>query len=77
MPVKAYILITVDALRTREVMDSLRKIKRLHTFNEVLGPYDIVIEIEAEQLDDVTKILREDVRPVSGIRNTLTCVVVH
>ncbi|MSQ11409.1 MAG: Lrp/AsnC family transcriptional regulator [Dehalococcoidia bacterium] len=77
MPVKAYILITVDALRTREVMEVLRKDKRLHTVNEVLGPYDIVVEIESEQLDDVTKILREDVRPVSGIRNTLTCVVVR
>jgi DNA-binding Lrp family transcriptional regulator len=77
MAVKAYILITVDALRTREVLAELRKNKRMPTVNEVLGPYDIVVELEAGELDEVTKILREDIRPVSGIRNTLTCVVVR
>lgn len=77
MAVKAYILITVDALRTREVLEELRKNKRLKAVNEVLGPYDIVVEIESQELDDVTTILRESVRPVSGIRNTLTCVVVR
>ncbi|MSP78368.1 MAG: Lrp/AsnC family transcriptional regulator [Dehalococcoidia bacterium] len=77
MAVRAFVLITVDALRTREVIDQLKKGKRIKTVNEVLGPYDIVAEIESPELDDVTSILREDIRPVSGIRNTLTCVVVR
>lgn len=77
MAVRAFVLITVDALRTREVIDQLKKNKRLKAVNEVLGPYDIVVEVETPELDDVTTVLRDDIRPVSGIRNTLTCVVVR
>ena len=77
MAVRAFVLITVDALKTREVIDQLKKNHRLKADNEVLGPYDIVVEIESAELDDVTTLLRDDIRPVTGIRNTLTCVVVR
>ncbi|MBI2935950.1 MAG: Lrp/AsnC ligand binding domain-containing protein [Chloroflexi bacterium] len=77
MAVKAYVLITVDTLRTREVIEELRKNKKLREVNEVLGPYDIVVEVVADELEQVTQSLRQDIRPISGIRNTLTCVVMQ
>lgn len=77
MPVKGYILINVDTLKTGEVVAKLREGKLLREVNEVLGPYDIVVEIEANGIDDVTRILREKIRPVPGIRNTLTCVTMR
>lgn len=77
MAVKAYILVTVDTALTKQIVATLRRNPRLKEVNEVLGPFDIIVEMEAPDLDGVTTALREEIRPVPGIRNTLTCVVMH
>ena len=68
----AYIMITVDPAQTRKVLDRLRAIPgaRVH---EVLGPYDIVMELEAEAPEYITAALREKIRPVTGVMSTVTC----
>ena len=68
----AYILITVDPTKTTQVVDRLRAIRgaRVH---EVLGPYDIVMELETEGLEYVNSTLREKIRPISGVTATVTC----
>jgi hypothetical protein len=40
---------------------------------EVLGPYDVVIELEADTREDITAILRHKIRPIRSITNTVTC----
>jgi|FaiFalDrversion3_1042247.scaffolds.fasta_scaffold00390_5 DNA-binding Lrp family transcriptional regulator len=77
MAVKAYILITADTAQTKQVVDTLRRNPKLREVNEVLGPFDIIVEMEAPSLDGITSTLREEVRPIPGIRNTLTCVVMR
>ena len=72
--VKAYVLITVDTTMTQDVVDRLRRIQGVTEVNEVLGPYDVVVELEVERLEDVTDILRTEIRRIPGVRNTLTCV---
>jgi DNA-binding Lrp family transcriptional regulator len=74
MVVKAYILVTVETPRTKDVVSALRRNKKLSEVHEVLGPYDIVVEMETNDLSEVTRTLREEVRPIPGVRNTLTCV---
>jgi DNA-binding Lrp family transcriptional regulator len=39
----------------------------------VLGPYDIVLEVETEAPEYVAQILREKVRPIPGVTSTVTC----
>jgi DNA-binding Lrp family transcriptional regulator len=59
------------------VVEKLRKIKGIKEVNEVLGPYDVVVEMEADRLDEVTDILRTEIRRIHGVRNTLTCVTMR
>ena len=68
----AYILIGAEPAQTQRVMDRLRAIPgaRVH---EVLGPYDIVIELEVEAPEYITLVLREKIRPIPGILSTVTC----
>ncbi len=77
MAVKAYILVTVETALTKEVLEQLRRIPEKVEGHEVLGPYDIVVELETPRFEDVTTILRQNIRPISGVRNTLTCVDVE
>jgi DNA-binding Lrp family transcriptional regulator len=68
----AFILINVDPTRTDAVMERLTAIpgSRVH---EVLGPYDIVMELESEAPEYITKALREKIRPIPGVTSTVTC----
>ncbi len=74
MAVKAYVLITVEPAQTQDVVKALKKVKGVTEVNEVIGPYDIVAEMYIERFQDVSEMLREKIRPISGVRNTLTCV---
>lgn len=72
MAVHAYILITVDPARTQQVRERLRALPGAYV-REVLGPFDIVVELEAETQEDLTSTLRSKIRPVPGITSTVTC----
>ncbi len=76
MAVKAYVLVTSDIAFTKSVVEHLRNVRGVVEVHEVLGPYDIVAELEAEEFDQVTEVLRRDIRPIQGVRNTLTCVAI-
>ena len=45
MVVKAYILIPVETALTKDVLEHLRRLKEAVEVHEVLGPYDIVVEL--------------------------------
>jgi len=72
-PAHAYILITVDPAQTQRVVERLRAIPGSQV-HEVLGPYDMVMELEADASEYITTILREKIRPVTGVRSTVTCI---
>ncbi len=73
MASNAYVFVTIDATKTQEVGDRLRAIPHA-LVREVLGPYDFVVELEADSDEDITGILRHKIRPISGITSTVTCL---
>ena len=73
MATNAYILINVEPARTAEVLERLDAISGA-AVREVLGPYDVVVELEAGTPEDITAILRHRIRPISGVTNTVTCL---
>ncbi len=74
MSVKAYVLVVADPGKTANVVSTLRQVQGVKVVSEVTGPYDIVVELQVAQLADLTELLRQRIRPVDGIRNTVTCV---
>lgn len=68
----AYVLVTADPTKTEAVAERLRTIPgaRVH---EVMGPYDMVVELEAEAIEYISQILRNSIRPVPGVTSTVTC----
>lgn len=72
--IKAYVLITTETALTKEVLAQLKEMEEVVEAHEVLGPYDIVVELETERFEEVTSTLRQRIRPIEGIRNTVTCV---
>jgi DNA-binding Lrp family transcriptional regulator len=74
---KAYVLITVETARTRDVVAILKANPKLLEVSEVMGPYDVVVVIQTQSMDDLTTILRREIRPIPGVRNTLTCMAME
>mgnify|MGYP001574969039 CR=1 FL=1 len=73
MAANAYVLINMEPARTGAVLEQLRAIPGV-IVQEVLGPYDVIVELEADTQEDITAILRQKIRPIHGITNTVTCI---
>ena len=74
MGVKAYVLVVTDPGKTRRVIQALREIPSIMELHEVMGPYDIVVEIEVENLQDIPPILGGKIRLIEGIESTTSLV---
>ncbi len=72
--IKAYVLVVTDPGATRNVLAALREIQGIVELHEVMGPYDIVVELEADGLTDVAPILSDRIRTVEGIQSTTSLV---
>ncbi len=73
MASNAYVLLTVEPGETRRVVEKLREIPRADV-HEVLGPYDIVVELESDSQEGLTNILRTKIRTLPGVSGTVTCI---
>jgi DNA-binding Lrp family transcriptional regulator len=74
MPVKAYVLIVTDPVKTKDVMKNIREIPEVSESHEVMGPYDIIVEIMAQDLAEIPPILGERIRRIEGIESTTSLV---
>ena len=73
MTANAYVLITVDPAKTKGVRERLQNIPSA-IVRDVLGPYDFVVEVEADTEEDLTGVLRNKIRSISGVTSTVTCL---
>lgn len=73
MAAKAFVMVKVEPAHTRNVVDRLKEISGAVVY-EVLGPYDVVLDIEADTQEDLTAVLRNSVRTQHGVVDTLTCI---
>ncbi len=63
--IKAYVLVVANPGETKRVVSALKTIPGVKELHEVMGPYDVVIELEVESLSDVPPIL-SDKHPIRG-----------
>jgi DNA-binding Lrp family transcriptional regulator len=72
MSANAYVFINVEPENIQEVVERLNTIPG-GIVREVVGPYDVVVELEADTEEDLAGILRHKINPVPGVTNSVTC----
>lgn len=72
--IKAYVLVVANPGATKSVYAALQQVEGVIECHEVMGPYDIVAEIQVENLSDVPPILGEHIRTIPGIESTTSLV---
>jgi DNA-binding Lrp family transcriptional regulator len=72
MSVNAYVFINVEPENIQEVVERLHAIPG-GIVREVVGPYDVVVELEVDTEEDLAGVLRHKINPVPGVTNSVTC----
>jgi len=74
---KAYVLINVRPGEIKSVVNMLRRLEGLQEAYMTFGPYDIVATLEARDINHLGSLLSNDIQPIPGIQETLTCLAVE
>ena len=77
MVVHAYVLIQTEVGRAASVARSVADVPGVVTAEDVTGPYDVIVRAEAENMDELGRMVVGRVQIIEGITRTVTCPVVH
>jgi len=77
MAVTAYILIQTEVGKAAQVAGEVASIPGVTAAEDVTGPYDVIVQAQANSVDDLGKLVVAKLQAVEGITRTLTCPVVH
>ncbi|MEM0468583.1 MAG: Lrp/AsnC ligand binding domain-containing protein [Pyrobaculum sp.] len=72
---EALVFLNIDIGAEDRVMAELAAIPEVKSVYFVYGPYDIIIKIEAPDIEKIRTVVREKVRKIEGIRSTTTLIV--
>ena len=72
---EAVVFLNIDIGSEDRVMEELAAIPEVRAVYFVYGPYDIIIKLEAPDIEKIKTIVRERVRKIDGIRSTTTLIV--
>ncbi len=75
--VQAYILIQTEVGKAAAVASAIADIPGVAQAEDVTGPYDVIVRAEANNVDELGKLVVARIQAVAGITRTLTCPVVH
>jgi DNA-binding Lrp family transcriptional regulator len=75
--VEAYILVQTEVGKAADVATHIAKITGVTQAEDVTGPYDVIVRAQAENVDDLGRLVTTQIQAVPGITRTLTCPVVH
>ena len=73
---KAYVLVNIRTGNVKEVVNHLRRVSAVVEANMTFGPYDAVAVIETDDINGVGAILANEIQPIPGILDTMTCLAV-
>ncbi|GAB34746.1 Lrp/AsnC ligand binding domain-containing protein [Gordonia otitidis] len=75
--VQAYILIQTEVGRAALAAATIAEISGVASSEEVSGPYDVIVRVEATDAGHLTDDVVPQIQKVDGITRTLTCPVVN
>jgi DNA-binding Lrp family transcriptional regulator len=81
--IRGFVLVETEVGRTRVVADTIRAANldesqgRIISVDTVTGPYDIIIQVEAPDLDTLGKHTTNIIATAPGVQRTITCLAVN
>jgi len=73
---KAFVLIETAVGKNKDVVAALKQLEGVKSVDIVTGPYDIIVIIERETLNDIGDLVTGKIHPIAGISRTVTCLAI-
>jgi len=73
---KAFVLFETVVGRTKEVVNSIKKLEGVKSVDTVTGPYDVIAILEAKDLNEIGDLVTGKIHPINGISRTVTCLAI-
>ena len=74
MPI-AFILINSELGKEKSLLKEIRNIPNVKEAHFIYGVYDIIVKVEAENMENLKEIVTFKIRRLKDVRNTLTMTV--
>lgn len=81
MAVRGYVLIEAEVGKAKAVGEAIKAVKhndaRVVMVDTVTGPFDVIVQLEADDLDKLGNAITEGIQRVAGVLRTNTCLAVR
>jgi DNA-binding Lrp family transcriptional regulator len=81
MSVRGYVLIEAEVGKAKAVGESIKAVKhtdaRVVAVDTVTGPFDVIAQLESDDLDKLGRAITDAIQHVEGVQRTTTCLVVR
>ena len=75
---RAYVLVEAAVGTANSIVSGIRKLAseniKLVSADVVTGPYDSIVVLEANDLDQLARFVTDKIQVIDGVQRTLTCV---
>ena len=75
--VHAYILIQTEVGKAAQVAATISEIEGVSKAEDVTGPYDVIVQMEADDLDKLGNAITDGIQRIEGVQRTTTCLAVR
>jgi DNA-binding Lrp family transcriptional regulator len=81
MAFRGYVLIEAEVGHAKGVGEAVLAMKhkdaRVTAVDTVTGPYDVIVQMEADDLDKLGSAITEGLQRIQGVQRTTTCLAVR
>ena len=81
MVVRGYVLIEAEVGKAKAVGESIKKLMhgdaRVTAVDTVTGPFDVIVQLEADDLDRLGNCITDGIQAIQGVKRTTTCLAVR
>jgi DNA-binding Lrp family transcriptional regulator len=81
MAVRGYVLIEAEVGKAKTVGEAVQNMTHndahVVAVDTVTGPFDVIVQLEADDLDKLGNAITEGIQRVEGVQRTTTCLAVR
>ena len=81
MTVRGYVLIEAEVGKAKAVGEAIKHLThseaRVTAVDTVTGPFDVIVQIEADDLDKLGNAITDGIQRAEGVQRTTTCLSVR
>jgi DNA-binding Lrp family transcriptional regulator len=81
LAIRGYVLIETDVGSAKSVGEAMQQLAHrdanVIAVDTVTGPYDVIVQLEADDLDRLGNCITEGIQAVGGVKRTTTCLAVR